>query len=79
MAIAAIQNKNTFLDLVILLIGCTIANVPEALVISVILTLSIAAKRLSNHNMLVKNLESVETLGCVNCLLCDKTGTLTKG
>lgn len=77
--IAALQKNNTVADLIILLIGCLIANVPESLVISIIITMMITARRLSHHKLYTKNLESVETLGSINCLFCDKTGTLTTG
>jgi sodium/potassium-transporting ATPase subunit alpha len=40
--------------------------------------LSIAAKRMANRNVLVKDLRGVETLGAITCLATDKTGTLTR-
>jgi P-type E1-E2 ATPase len=40
--------------------------------------LSLAAARLAKNKALVKQLASVETLGCVNVICTDKTGTLTK-
>ena len=47
---------------------------------SVTLTLLIIVRRLLlRHNVLAKQLPIVETLGCVNMLLSDKTGTLTTG
>ncbi len=48
--------------------------------VSVALTLLIIVRRLLlRHNVLAKQLPIVETLGCVNMLLSDKTGTLTTG
>ncbi len=44
------------------------------------LTLLVIVRRLLlRHNVLAKQLPIVETLGCVNLLLSDKTGTLTTG
>lgn len=40
--------------------------------------LSIAAQRMANRNVLVKDLRGVETLGAITCLATDKTGTLTR-
>lgn len=59
-------------------IGIIVANVPEGLLATITITLSVAAKRLSTKKVLVKNLESVETLGSTSCICSDKTGTLTQ-
>jgi len=42
------------------------------------IALSLAAGRLAKNKALVKQLASVETLGSVNIICTDKTGTLTK-
>jgi sodium/potassium-transporting ATPase subunit alpha len=39
--------------------------------------LTIAAKRMANDNILVKDLQGVETLGAITLLATDKTGTVT--
>ena len=59
-------------------IGIIVANVPEGLLATITITLSVAAKKLSTKKVLVKNLESVETLGSTSCICSDKTGTLTQ-
>lgn len=59
-------------------IGIIVANVPEGLLATITITLSVAAKKLSYRKVLVKNLESVETLGSTSCICSDKTGTLTQ-
>ena len=58
-------------------VGIIIANVPEGLLPTVTLCLSIAARRMADNKALVKNLDSVETLGCTTVICTDKTGTLT--
>ncbi len=59
-------------------IGIIVANVPEGLLPTVTLSLSMAAKRMAKKNALIKNLESVETLGSTTVICTDKTGTLTE-
>jgi sodium/potassium-transporting ATPase subunit alpha len=55
-----------------------IANVPEGLPMTVVSALTITAKRLSQKNVFVKRLQSVETLGSCSVICSDKTGTLTQ-
>ena len=59
-------------------IGILVANIPEGLQITVTVCMAIAAKRMAARKVLVKNLQSVETLGCTSCICSDKTGTLTQ-
>mmetsp|Transcript_30276 Transcript_30276/g.66582 ORF Transcript_30276/g.66582 Transcript_30276/m.66582 type:complete len:181 (-) Transcript_30276:2366-2908(-) len=59
-------------------IGIIVANVPEGLLPTVTLSLTMASKRMSKKNALIKNLESVETLGSTTVICTDKTGTLTQ-
>jgi sodium/potassium-transporting ATPase subunit alpha len=44
-------------------IGIIVANVPEGLLATVTVALSLTAKKLARNKVLVKNLEGVETLG----------------
>ncbi|CAK9303887.1 unnamed protein product [Gordionus sp. m RMFG-2023] len=74
----AIFNGYTWLDSVIFLIGIIVANVPEGLLATVTVCLTITAKRMAHKNCLVKNLEAVETLGSTSTICTDKTGTLTQ-
>lgn len=39
--------------------------------------LAYASKQLAKHNVLVKNLHAMDTLGAITLLCSDKTGTLT--
>ena len=51
----------------------------QGLPLCVALSLTIIAKRMARRNVLVKNLATIETLGCMSVLCSDKTGTLTMG
>ncbi|XP_050457527.1 sodium/potassium-transporting ATPase subunit alpha-like [Cataglyphis hispanica] len=67
-----------WIDSVVFLIGIIVANVPEGIVATVTVSLTLTAKRMANKNCLVKNLEAIETLGCTAVICSDKTGTLTQ-
>lgn len=58
--------------------GCVVAFIPEGMPVGVALTLMMVARRMKNAKVLPKGLSTVETLGCVNVICSDKTGTLTE-
>lgn len=58
--------------------GCVVAFIPEGMPIGVALTLMMVARRMKDASVLPKGLSTVETLGCVNVICSDKTGTLTE-
>ncbi|MEW6381934.1 MAG: HAD-IC family P-type ATPase [bacterium] len=58
-------------------IGIIVANIPEGLLPTVSLALAMGVQRMAKRNVLIKQLSSVETLGCTNVICTDKTGTLT--
>jgi magnesium-transporting ATPase (P-type) len=60
------------------MIGIIVANVPEGLIPTITVTLTIASKKMARQCCLIKNLESVEGLGSTSTICSDKTGTLTQ-
>jgi len=69
---------NPFISSLIFAIGIIVANVPEGLLPTVTLALSIASRKMAKKKALIKNLESVETLGSTTVICTDKTGTITQ-
>jgi sodium/potassium-transporting ATPase subunit alpha len=59
-------------------IGIIVANVPEGLLPTVTLALAMGSQRMAHRQALIKQLTSVETLGCTTVICTDKTGTLTE-
>ncbi|MBC8500414.1 MAG: HAD-IC family P-type ATPase [Nanoarchaeota archaeon] len=69
---------NQLIGSLIFAIGIIVANVPEGLLPTVTLALSMASRKMAKKNTLIKNLESVETLGSTTVICTDKTGTITQ-
>ncbi|MCF7861060.1 cation-transporting P-type ATPase [Candidatus Woesearchaeota archaeon] len=70
--------KNPFWINLVFGIGIIVANVPEGLLPTVTLTLSIAAQKMAKQKVLIKNIDAIETLGSLTVVCSDKTGTLTE-
>jgi sodium/potassium-transporting ATPase subunit alpha len=76
--VVSVAIGNGVIASLIFAIGIIVANVPEGLLPTVTLALTMASKRMARKKALIKNLESVETLGSTTVICTDKTGTLTE-
>ena len=70
---------DTIINAFILAITVIVVAIPEGLPMAVAISLAYSLGQMKKEKNLVKNLNSSETMGNVNNICTDKTGTLTKG
>lgn len=59
-------------------ISLAVAAIPEGLPVVVALIMAYGVVKISKQRTIVKSLNCIETLGCIQVLCVDKTGTLTR-
>lgn len=78
MSMLGIVQQRSALEVGYYAISLAVTAIPEGLPVVAAVIMALGVLRLSRQRTIVRSLNSIETLGCIQILCADKTGTLTR-
>ena len=76
-AVLLIMKQVPYSEIFLLVVALSVSAMPEGLPLSLTIALTIASNKMSKQNVVVRKLNSAESLGSCTVIASDKTGTLT--
>ena len=75
--IVLVSKENDIFEIFLSVVALSVSAMPEGLPLALTMALTIGSNRMGKRNVIVKKLNSVESLGSCTVIASDKTGTLT--